>query len=157
MAISETEALPESKLGRMPVDMSLRLWSSDVPLGFVAGQTGLATNHLHVRGQPIRVGESLTNRIAARHYASIANAKGLNSQDVSTWLTQLARALESHGNIVHLIQTGRIEALAWIASFDRSLSLGPLGVISLKKLMIGVMIEDYTRWDSDGAPLRVIL
>jgi hypothetical protein len=156
LAISEIDLSMEGKIGRKLVDMSLRLWSEDYPLGAIADRMGGTLDHLHVRGQPIQTGNDKTSRIAARHYASFSSVKADQASDVSAWLKQLIATLEPHRDIVGLIKDGTIEALAWIAVFDQKAYpfIDDNILMMFRDHNVRVMLESYDNFDDQGAPLR---
>lgn len=140
-------------------DMSLRLWSDDVPMQPVVRDLGMNVTHLYERGQTIILPKGRSRPIADQHYASLAKIKTSNEADIATWLDDTLRRLDGHPSLPGLMRSGRVEALLWIATLggDRALppppvEVDPARVATATRLGARIFVEDYHRFDEGGVP-----
>jgi hypothetical protein len=145
---------------RNPIDMSLRLWSKDVPLHGMAEAFQLSLQHLHVKGGSIEREGRPSGRTAARHFASMAQAGGQNDDDIADWLRRTSAAVASNRELANLLHTGHVEALFWIAFFGPEPVPTPALDASLVKAVADlgarIFLENYTDLGPD-CPTKVWL
>ena len=84
-------------MDRPTYDISLRLWSDDVPMQPIVQDLGMDATHLYERGQPIINPKVRSRPIADRHYASLAKTKTSNEADIPVWLADTLRRLDGLG------------------------------------------------------------
>ncbi len=142
-------------------DMSLRLWSDDVPMKPIVQDLGVDVTHLYERGQTIINPKARSRRIANRHYASLAQTETSNEADIPAWLDDTLRRLDGHPSLPALMRSGRVEALLWIATLggDRALppppvQVDPARVAAATRLGARIFVEDYHRFDEGGVPQK---
>lgn len=142
-----------------PIDLSLRLWSDDIPLKPIVASLGVAADHLHLKGE--RMGETglLANRVAKRHYASLASARGNDAADVADWLRRMSDRLASHPPLLDLLRAEKAEALFWIAILRGPLPTPSIDadlVTRVANLGARILLENYTE-EADDLPTKTWL
>lgn len=140
-------------------DMSLRLWSDDVPMAPIVQDLGVDVTHLYERGQPIINPKARSRRIADRHYAAFAQTKTSNEADIPVWLDDTLRRLDAHPSLPGLMRSGRVEALLWIATLGGDptpppVEVDPARVATATRLGARIFVEDYHRFDEGGVPVK---
>lgn len=142
------------------VDMSLRLWSDQVSLAPVLKKLGFEVRHSHEKGQAIASAGRFAGRLADRHYASLAHGEGKDA-DVGPWLKRILDAMSSDQALSNDLKLGRITATVWIALFGDDVrdppQISPDLVAAATHAHVTILIENYTRFDSDGVPEKTWL
>ena len=116
---------------------------------------GLVAKHLHRRGEPIDRPKYPSLRPAAKHYASVCNARSADEAGVSAWLGHTLRLVEAHPDLVVLIGEGKVEAMPWIGVMIHDpvpppLRFDPSLVALARRLGARILVEDYNREESEG-------
>ena len=147
-------------LSRSSFDMSLRVWSDDLPLRPIVGKIDSDESHFHVKGEPIAVSGYLAGKLAKRHYAALANATARQEDDVRIWLARTSAELAEQEELSRVLVNGQAEAVFWIAVFGDAPSPGPLlqedVVTSLVNRGARILIENYTQ-DGPDCPSKTWL
>jgi hypothetical protein len=144
---------------KLKIDMSLRLWSEQVPLQSIINTLDVTPGHLHVAGEPMARDGRLAERHASRHYASLDNAYAASDADVCAWCRSVIIKIESHESLVGFLHTGNITATLWIAVFGTKSS--PMPNLSkdiierASQLNLSVLLENYTDLTEGGVPKKL--
>ena len=141
------------------IDMSLRLWSEQIPLKPIFDALDVTLDHLHVAGEPMARDGRLAERRARRHYASLENTQSGNEADVTSWCRRVIEKIESRKSLVGALQTGQIVGTLWIAVLGSSRPVQvanlPADVVeAAEKLNLGVLLENYTDMSDGGIPKK---
>jgi hypothetical protein len=137
------------------IDMSLRLWSDQVPLKPLLKKLNLEVRHEHEMGQPIASAGRFAGRLADRHYMSLAHREG-DDNDVGPWLENILAAIASNPALSDCLNSGVVTATAWFALFgDDERSPPRISselIAAASRSHVKLFIENYTRFDSEGIP-----
>ena len=142
-----------------PYDMTLRLWSDDVFLEPIVRELGLVIHGLQKRGEPIVNAKARLQRIAPKHFASVAQARTPDEGYVLTWIERTLQQIEGKPALVDRLRSGAVEALLWIAVLGQDPIPPPLVIAaslagSATRVGAKIMVEDYNRYDVDGVPMK---
>ena len=142
-----------------PYDMTLRFWSTNVPMGPIVQDLGLVVGSLQRRGEPIIRSKARPRRIAPKHFASVAHARTSDEGDVPPWVSHTLERIEGRPALVDLLRSGAVEALLWIAVLGHDPTPPPLVVEaslagSATRVGAKIMVEDYNRHDAGGVPMK---
>lgn len=142
-----------------PFDMSLRLWSDDVPLRGPLAEAGLDAAHLHVRGEPMAEAGALAGRAARRHYASAAGVEGRDGAEVEAWLAATMDGVAGAAALRAELRLGRVEGVLWVAILGRvpldAPVIAPALAARAEDLGLRISLENYTRPDEEPFPGQV--
>jgi hypothetical protein len=137
------------------IDMSLRLWSEQVPLKPLLKKLNFEVRHEHELGQPIASTGRFAGRLADRHYTSLAHMEG-DDNDVGPWLEKILAAVASNPELSSFLNSGAVTATAWLALFgDDERSPPKISselIAAASRSHVTLLIENYTRFDSEGIP-----
>ena len=147
----------KSKAG--PYDMTLRFWSDDIFMEPIVRELGLVIHGLQKRGEPIVNANARSRRIAPKHFASVAQARTHDEDDVPTWINHALKRIEGQPALVDRLRSGAVEALLWIAVLSYDPIPPPLVIeasLASSAMRVGakIMVEDYNRYDADGVPTK---
>ena len=144
----------------VPFLMNLALSSHDVVMEPIVRDMGLVAKHLHKRGEPIFNPKHPSRRIATKHYASVAHARGSDETDVSAWLDHAVSLINNRPALAGMIRAGIVEAMPRIGVMIHDpmpppLRFDPSLVDAVTRLGARILIEDYNRENAEGLVPRV--
>ena len=145
---------------KFPIDMSLRLRSDQVAMKSLLEKMDFEVSHLYEKGRPIALTGRFAERIAERHYASIAHCEG-NDSDVAPWIKTILAAIASNFALADCLSSGAVTATAWLAVFGederKPPPIAPELIAAATQANVTLFIENYTCFDEEGIPEKLWL
>jgi hypothetical protein len=141
--------------------VNLRMWSDTTSFRDAAQRIALTPEIIADKGEPRRdrKGAPLTSRFP-RNYVSLEESKVDNGSELQPCVINILDAVSASG-YASLTKVKNVEGTLWIAVFSGDFAyqdaIEASTIARASDLGVSLFIEDYSRLDGDGVPIKIWL
>jgi hypothetical protein len=142
---------------RAEAKLSLRMWSDSVSFSRVAEKIDLVPAIILEKGEPTDAPKGSARKYRAkRNYVSFGDSVLDDGPSLPVGIEQFLNSI-AVSDLAPEIRSDAVEAAIWLAIFKDTIPwdkfVSPALSDRAKGLNVALMMEDYTRFDTDGVPL----